>query len=381
MAVVTLYTYTILPTFDAGLSKNHEPGNAKRVSSAWSDADQDPSSGASGRCVHSLLFFILPRFLTRNGAATGPSGAQTAAPHPSIINQRNAHLEHQLAQRRARKPNDRNMPEGLEDITIGNGVHQYKELREVERRLDYAMMRKRLEISDSSPRMNKRQKTMRIWISNTAENQPWQEKGLDVDTFDFSTGVDGTYRVKVEGRLLDDAVGGTQSKEGSNGDEEKETTSPAVDQNARSANPEKRFSEFFKAISIDYHQFGSLTTDGPEIHWQRQPNCAEFDALEFERQGDDNINITINLTKTENPERFQLSKALADVLDTDEADRNGVVMGIWDYVRAMNLQGDEEKRAVRCDDKLRAVSSSPFYFFPRGHSVLRQSYGRSLEPT
>lgn len=65
--------------------------------------------------------------------------------------------------------------------------------------------------------------------------------------------------------------------------------------------------------------------------------------------------MTINLTRAETPERFRLTKPLADVLDTEEEDKSGAVLGIWEYVKAMGLQEDEEKRAVRCDEKLKAV--------------------------
>jgi SWI/SNF-related matrix-associated actin-dependent regulator of chromatin subfamily D len=249
------------------------------------------------------------------------------------------------------------MPEGLEDITIGEGVKQYKELRDVERKLDYAMMRKRLEIGDSLHRMNKRHKTMRIWISNTAENQPWQERGFDADAFDFGTGMDGTYRVKIEGRLLDDE---SQDPTGDDDekDEEESSSGPQTDESAeaRRVPPRKRYSHFFKAITVEHE--GSqpgMAAEAPQIEWKKQQGGADFDSLEFERKGDENINVTISLTRDENPEKYRLSKALSDVLDTEEEDRNGAVLGIWDYVKAMGLQEDEEKRAVRCDDRLRAV--------------------------
>lgn len=50
---------------------------------------------------------------------------------------------------RSRKPTDKNIPDGVEDCIIGDGVRNYKELREVERRLDATMMRKRLDIQDA----------------------------------------------------------------------------------------------------------------------------------------------------------------------------------------------------------------------------------------
>jgi SWI/SNF-related matrix-associated actin-dependent regulator of chromatin subfamily D len=249
------------------------------------------------------------------------------------------------------------MPEGLEDITIGEGIHQYKELRDVERKLDYAMMRKRLEIGDSIHRSNKRHKTMRIWISNTVENQPWQERGLDADAFDFGTGVDGTYRVKIEGRLLADDSEDPLINDDEEEMPETDSMADVTDKTAKGKS-RKRLSHFFKGISVEYDKSRNLSTEPPQVEWKKQPGGADFDAIEFERKGDENINVTINLTRAETPERFRLSKALADVLDTDEEDKSGAVLGIWDYVKAMGLQEDEEKRAVRCDEKLKAVSSA-----------------------
>jgi SWI/SNF-related matrix-associated actin-dependent regulator of chromatin subfamily D len=306
-----------------------------------------------------------------------PVGAHVQ-PHPNIVNQqqaqRNVHAEHQLAQRRSLKPNDRNMPDGLEEITIGDGVQQYKELREVERKLDYAMMRKRLEIGDSIHRMSKRHKTIRIWISNTAENQPWQERGLDADAFDFGTGVDGTYRVRIEGRVLDDDLDDPITNDDEEEDEESSDMKSMAEtaDKAQKPEPRKRLSHFFKGISIEFDKPTTVSPESAQIEWIKQPGGAEFDSLQFERKGDENTNVTINLTRAETPERFRLSKSLSDVLDTDEEDKSGAVLGIWDYVKAMGLQEDEEKRAVRCDDRLKAVSLSTLL---RNHCLLFQVFG------
>lgn len=51
--------------------------------------------------------------------------------------------------KRSRKPTDKNIPEGVEDCIIGDGVQRYRELRDLERRLDSTMVRKRLDIQDS----------------------------------------------------------------------------------------------------------------------------------------------------------------------------------------------------------------------------------------
>jgi SWI/SNF-related matrix-associated actin-dependent regulator of chromatin subfamily D len=297
-----------------------------------------------------------------------PAGVQHGQPAPGMPNihaqQRNAALEHQLAQRRSRKPNDRNMPEGVEDLVIGDVVQQYKDLRDVERKLDYTMMRKRLDIQDSIHRNVKRHKTMRIWISNTADNQPWQAKGLDEDAFDFTTGEDGTYRVKIEGRLLDDDSDDTallkDSDDESENDDEAKEDDDAGDTKPVQL-PRKRMSHFFKSISVEFDKAKAMPTEVmSQIEWKKQAGATDFDYLEFERKGDENLNVTINLVRDEQPERFRLSQALSQTLDADEADRAEVVMGIWEYVKAMGLQEDEEKRSVRCDERLRQVGCNQF---------------------
>jgi SWI/SNF-related matrix-associated actin-dependent regulator of chromatin subfamily D len=53
------------------------------------------------------------------------------------------------AKLRSRQPTDKNIPEGVEEIVIGDGVQRYRELRDLERRLDATMTRKRLDIENA----------------------------------------------------------------------------------------------------------------------------------------------------------------------------------------------------------------------------------------
>lgn len=269
--------------------------------------------------------------------------------------QRNAALEHQLAQRRARKPTDRNMPDGLEEIIIGDGVQQYKDLRDLEKRLDYTIMRKRLDIQDTMNRNVRRQKTMRIWVNNTVENQPWQRPPMDGDTFDFETGEDSTFRVSIQGKLLDDDDDYSDEEM----DEAEESERPK-----RPKPQPKKFTHYFKGVSIEYekHQLNPNMPIDPStrMEWKKTPQMPEYDCIDFTRKGDETQNVTINLVRDEPVERYRLSNALANALDMEEADRAEVVMGIWEYVKAMGLQEDDERRHVRCDDRLKSVSERSF---------------------
>jgi SWI/SNF-related matrix-associated actin-dependent regulator of chromatin subfamily D len=201
------------------------------------------------------------------------------------------------------------------------------------------------------------------------EDQPWQSDTLDVDAFDFSTNMDSSYRVKIEGRLLDDEEDAlsddSDDDDGSiNGDamvedgKTKKTKAPAK---------QYKLSHFFKSMTVDFDRSKAKDGQDQSVEWKKPvvaanatnlPNAADFDQLEFKRGGDENTNITINLVRDENPERYSLSQDLADILDTNEATRAEAVMGIWDYIKYMGLQEDDEKRSFDCDDRLRRVRTS-----------------------
>lgn len=293
--------------------------------------------------------------------------------------------------RRSRKPTDKTIPEGVEEVVIGDGVEQYKNLRELEKRLDAAMVRKRLDIQDSISRTVKRYRTLRIWISNTVEDQPWQK--AREQNGHMSIPGSGRYKVKIEGRLLDDDSDPTVADEDSEvEDEEVEGEKKDGDdgqteekKKSKPRRPLPRFSHFFKSITIDFDKtnsarpedLNSITWSKPQLppNQNTLPPNADFDSLSFTRASQENLNITISLVRDETPERYKLSKELADVLDVTEDTRSGVVMGIWDYIRAMGLQGNQEKREVRCDEKLKAVRYFPFIILTYYANKSRSSDG------
>ncbi len=211
-----------------------------------------------------------------------------------------------------------------------------------------------------------------MWISNTVEDQPWQGDDLDVDAFDFSTNMDSSYRVKIEGRLLDEEGDDDEDDEKLDDVENMaELSGDPMDEDVKEAKKTKepghrhKFSHFFKAMTVEFER--NRTKDGVEhsVEWKKPaipanatnpPNAADFDQLEFKKGGDENINITINLVRDEVQERFSLSPALAEIMDATEATRAEVVTGIWEYIKTMGLQEDDEKRSFRCDELLKQVS-------------------------
>jgi SWI/SNF-related matrix-associated actin-dependent regulator of chromatin subfamily D len=70
---------------------------------------------------------------------------------------------------------------------------------------------------------------------------------------------------------------------------------------------------------------------------------------------------------------FRLSKPLAELLDTDEEDRAGVLMGIWEYARAQHLQQEDDERKFACDAKLKALfGGQDSFYFPNLPQLIKQ---------
>ena len=264
-------------------------------------------------------------------------------------------------------------------MAVGDAVEKYNKLRDVERKLDSTMTKKRQEIAGGTAAESKRHGTMRIWISNTVENQPWQVTDMDHDAFDFSSNVEATFRVKVEGRIFEDdgqkhpdnASGQATNNEGPNhreqNDEDDDEPAAKRPRLTQSPTSRKKLSHFFKSMSIEFDRSPTLQPDNfSGILWERPsinfnnptdlPSQSDFDCLEFTRKSDENINITVKLIRDEKPERYKLAPQLAELLDTEVADLTTVLMAIWQYVKAGGLQDETEGRRVRCDPRLHAVS-------------------------
>lgn len=84
--------------------------------------------------------------------SSGVSGPHHQLPlnqHQIAQQQQAAAIQVEMAKRRSRKPTDKNLPDDIDNATIGDMASRYRDLREFERRLDATMTRKRLDIVDS----------------------------------------------------------------------------------------------------------------------------------------------------------------------------------------------------------------------------------------
>ena len=292
-----------------------------------------------------------------------PSAAQHGAqqyqnPQQAMLQRQAEEQREKRARMLSRKPTDRDMPAGVDEVAIGGAVERYQKLRELERKLDATMMRKRLDIQDQ-PRDVKRRRTMRIWISNTAENQPWQATGMDADTFDFGDNSQATYRVKIEGRLLDDedVLDSVDSSETEVMDtDEKPEKKPIPGEMTK-------LSHFFKKITIDFDRPPSLQPDSmAQIEWVKDKtnssaDASNFDCLHFERKSDENINVRVSLYPDNQPEIYKMSDALSQICGGIKEDtKANITMNVWKYIRVNKLDGGEDARKARCDNLMKQVS-------------------------
>lgn len=182
--------------------------------------------------------------------------------------------------------------------------------------------------------------------------------------------MDPSYRVKIEGKLLDDDV--DVDEDDSEAEADNDIDPDAMDEDVaekkstklRKATHQHRFSHFFRSLTVDFERSRSKDNADQSVEWKKPasppnatnvPAAADFDQLEFKRGGDENVNITFNLVRDEIPERYALSPALAEIMDTHEATRAEAVTAIWEYIKVMGLQEDDEKRSFRCDELLRPV--------------------------
>ena len=306
-------------------------------------------------------------------------------------------MDANMASRKARAPTDLNFPDGIEETVLGDGVQQYKKLQELEGKLDATMMRMRLQVQDDMHRRPKYHRTLRIFIWNTVRDQPWQS-GLEQNAFDFNTDLQSSYKIFINGKLLPDEDPVDEENDvGTNSEDDKGAvrremddamdTGEEVESEAKkkvhadeisTENPDKpspiqsktKLSHFFKAITVDMHRDSNmqLQSDGTTtLEWKKpppQPSAqnlapdADFDILNFERKGEENVNCTVSFYLDEEPERYLLSPALARICDEKLEDRGTIMWKLWQYINAHGLLQDEEKKTISCDDLLRAVRIS-----------------------
>lgn len=172
--------------------------------------------------------------------------------------QQNAQLQQQQQQppKKKKKLADKILPQRVRDLVPESQA--YMDLLAFERKLDFTIMRKRLDIQESLKRPMKQKRKLRIFISNTY----FPGSGAPGDPSDGGSGgpapQDGavpSWELRVEGRLLEDAKEGAPK------------------------GPKRKFSSFFKSlvIELDKELYGP---DNHLVEWHRTPTTNETDGFQ-----------------------------------------------------------------------------------------------------
>jgi hypothetical protein len=84
--------------------------------------------------------------------SSGPHHSVPMSSHQNVARDQTAGE----AKRKSKDPTDKTMPDGVEDAMVDDdGLRRYNQLRDLEKRLDATMVRKRLDMMDSASRSTK----------------------------------------------------------------------------------------------------------------------------------------------------------------------------------------------------------------------------------
>ncbi|EIE83923.1 hypothetical protein RO3G_08628 [Rhizopus delemar RA 99-880] len=233
----------------------------------------------------------------------------------------------------------------------------YTELVEFEKKLDATIVRKKLDIQEALGKPTKIRRTLRLFISNTVTPVDQQQELKSEDNaFDLNNNNAPSWTLKIEGKLLD---------------------STNADDNSKKVEPTPKMTSFFRTVSVELDRDPSLYPEGNVIEWQKQPNSTtEYDKIEIKRKGDMNTNCRIMLHLDHNPQRYKLSPSLSDLLDAKVENKLQIVMGIWNYCKVHKLQDHEDKRIIRCDNRLAQLFGYPQVHFSQIPELINQHLTR-----
>ncbi|KAF1804832.1 hypothetical protein FB192DRAFT_1274326 [Mucor lusitanicus] len=225
---------------------------------------------------------------------------------------------------RKKRPTDRNNPPRVEAYVPESKL--YTELSEFEKNLDVAIMRKRLDIQEALGKPTKVRRTLRIFVSNTAADQPGQLE--EATSFELNDDNAPSWTLRIEGRLLDPLIP------------------------TKKAQPVQKFTSFFKTIIVELDRDPEAFPEGNITEWHKQANAMDTDGVELKRKGDVDVNARIILVPDFNPQKYKLSPALAEIVSPPLAAKPHILNELWNYVKLHQLHDKQDKRVIQCDDKL-----------------------------
>ncbi|KIK18232.1 hypothetical protein PISMIDRAFT_632311 [Pisolithus microcarpus 441] len=212
-----------------------------------------------------------------------------------------------------RKLTDKSLPNALTQVPeFVQESKMYQSLLEMERKLDWTMTRKRVEVQDALSRSPTTTRTLRVFLSHTVSGQSWQ-------------------------------VGDTESE-------------PLPNQRSRDRVIPRKFSTFIKRMVVELDRDPSLYPDGNILEWPRAQGVQPaLDGFTIRRTGDQPTRIRVIIHLEQNPEQYKINPELGNVLAIKEESQIGVIQTLWNYIKINGLQDKVDRRRIKADDHLRPI--------------------------
>ncbi|KAK8849647.1 hypothetical protein IAR55_004982 [Kwoniella newhampshirensis] len=260
----------------------------------------------------------------------------------------------------------------------------FTELMKIEQKLDWTILRKKAEINDALGRPQRVKRTLRVFISNTAHDQPWQkeqehapsaaENALLTTTENGGEGETPALADTTESAaaaptaedivMAESAVKPTLPAEGTNGQLDvgvDVNTGKGVagwvlkiegrlldSGNTRLDKTKRKFTTFLRSAVIEFDNREAPTfPEGNIVEWHAQNVTTPLDGFEVLRRGDQNVNCRIILHVQHYPERFKVLEPLADLIAMKEGTRAEVVSAIWKLIKVAGAQDKDDGTIVK----------------------------------
>eukprot|EP00741_Cyanophora_paradoxa_P021018 tig00021326_g20290.t1 len=253
-------------------------------------------------------------------------------------------------------------------------------LVDFEKKLDAVIQRKRGDIFEATKRPKRLEKKLRIFISNTHHNQKDDTAPLPGPS--DPPPEEPSWTLFVRGFLMDRPLP----------EDKRDRKAAANDPSRRPV--ALRFTQLVSrvVIELDKELFGpdalvvwTPPAAAPQLGGgaapspapgQQQPAAAAADGFEVKRKGDRETVARISITLAHSPARFKIAAPLGPAIGVHTESRVGVLLALWQYIRANGLLDTEDRTLVKCDETLRKCFGVPTLHLYR----LGQAIGAFLLP-
>ena len=291
----------------------------------------------------------------------------------------NATVQGQVDPIRTTQPTDAYLPSYLIDLVPE--LELYQQLLDAEKKLDMYLVRKKIDLCEHITQWNHQNQSrdtlnhhdltkvryLRIFVSNIAENQPWQDPSRDFGN--------ASWTLRIEGRLLDDVKADDPSRpkfssfiqdiavdfklkdEGN----KKESTNSLKTDELSLLDPSQSNGETLQAggktpgLTGEQQQqqqnqqqpLQNFTSGRPAdndkivtaVEWHFDPsNPVDFDGLDIKRFGTENVECTITIQlKGFTGSSLEYSPELSLILGTSHGSLHDAVYALYKYILINDL--------------------------------------------